>query len=101
MQHHLRRRGGSVALIALAPVVTNRIREDVPRRTEARRGDRTADRGIALESVLGVLVPEVEGAVGAGGAEGAVLGVHGDGVDGVDLGDVALRGVAVALEGEV
>ncbi len=53
--------------------------------------------------MLGVLVPEVEGAVRAGGAKSAVHRVEADGVDGVDVGDVALRwgGLTVAFEAEI
>ena len=93
----------SVSAKALAPVVADGIRENVAVAGEARGGDGAADLGVPLEAVLGVLVPEMEGAVGACGAEGAVLRVEGDGVDRVDFGHVALRGVllAVAFEGEV
>jgi hypothetical protein len=92
-----------VAAVALAPVVADGVGEDVARAAEARGSDAAADLWVALEAVLCVLVPEVEGAVGAGGAEGAVHGVEGDCVDRVDFGDVALGrvGLAVALEGEV
>jgi len=51
--------------------------------------------------VLGDSVPEVESAVGACGAEGTVLWMERDSVDGVDIGDVVLRWVAMAFEGEV
>lgn len=53
--------------------------------------------------MLGVAVPEVEGAVAAGGAEGAVLWVEGDGVDGVHVRDIPCVGgrLPVAFEGEV
>lgn len=103
MQLELNRILGVIPRIAFAPVVTNRIREDVAVAAERRRGDAAADLRVALETVLGVLVPEVECAVAAGGAEGAVLRVEGDGIDGVDFGDVALGGVglAVAFKGEV
>jgi hypothetical protein len=65
--------------------------------------DAAADFGVALETVLGILVPEVECAVAAGSAEGAVDGVEGDGVDRVDVGYVASVGgvLAMALEREV
>lgn len=89
--------------IALTPVVANGVGEDTAAAIEAGGGDAAADGGVALEAVLGVLVPEVEGAVGAGGGEGAVEGVEGDGVDGEDVGGVAGggEGFAVAFEGEV
>ena len=51
-----------------------------------------------FQTLLGVLVPEIEGAVGACSAEGAELLVEADGVDSVD---VRRAGVTMALEGEV
>jgi len=92
-----------ISTVALAPVVADGVGENVSVLAEARRDDAAADFGVALKTVLGVLVPEVEGTVGAGGGEGAVLRVEGDGVYGVDFCDVAVGGVllAVALEGEV
>ena len=92
-----------VPAIAFAPVVAHRVRKDITCAREGRRCDAAANLWVAFETVLGVLVPEVECAVAAGGAEGAVYRVEGDGVDGVDFGDVALGGVglAVAFEGEV
>lgn len=92
-----------VSAEALAPVVADSIGEDVTVPRECGCCDRAADLGVALEAVLGVLIPEVEGTVRASCAECAVLGVERDGVHRVNLCDVALRGVllAVALEGEV
>jgi hypothetical protein len=92
-----------VPAVSLTPVVANRVRKDVACAREGGGGDAAADFWVAFEAVLGVLVPEVEGAVAAGGAEGAVDGVEGNCVDAVDFGDVALVGVrlAVAFEGEV
>ena len=92
-----------VATVPLAPVVADGVGKDVSVLAEAGCDDAAADFRVALETVLGVLVPEVEGTVGTGSGEGAVLGVEGDGVYGVDLCDVAVGGVllAVALEGEV
>jgi hypothetical protein len=103
MQFDLDRIRGRVPAVPLAPIVADRVRKYVSRAAEARGGDAAADLRVALEAVLCVLVPEVKGAVGAGGAEGAVHGVERDCVNGVDFGDVALRGVglAVAFEGEV
>ena len=85
---------------ALAPVVADCVGEDVSVPREGSCCDGAANLGVTLETVLSVLVPEVESTVGAGGAECAMLRVEGDGVDGVDLCNVALGGVllAVALE---
>lgn len=101
MQHHLGRVVGGVTLVPLGPVVADGVGKDVTRLVEGGRGDAAADLRVALEAVLGVLVPEVERAVATGRAEGAVDRVERDVVDRVDIGDVALGLVAVALEGEV
>jgi hypothetical protein len=92
-----------VATKTLAPVVTDGVGKDVSVFAEACCDDAAADLGVSLETVLGVLVPEVEGTVGASGGEGAVLWVERNGVHGVDLRDVAVGGVllAMALEGKV
>lgn len=70
---------------------------------EVGTADTTADLGVSLQPVFGVLVPEVEGAVTTGSTEGSVDRVEGDGVDRVDVGLVASVGcvLTVALEGEV
>ena len=103
MQHDLVRRLRRIDRVPFAPIITHGIRKDISLAVEGRGRDGAADFGIALEAMLGVLVPEVEGAVAASGAEGAMFGVEGNGVDGVDLTDVALAGggLAVAFEGEV
>ena len=100
MQHDLIRRLRRIDRVAFTPIITDGISEDRAVAVEAGGGDGAADGGVALEPVLGVLVPEVEGAVGAGGAEGAVHGVEGYSVDGVDVGGVAAGwgGFAVAFE---
>lgn len=101
MQHNLDGVLRRVPLVPLAPVVRDGIREDAARLVEGRRNNGATDGRVPLEAVLGILVPEVEGAVGASGAEGAVDGVEGDVVYGVDGDDVVGRGLAVALEREV
>lgn len=101
MQHDLVGVLGVVALVALAPVVADGVGEDAARGIEGRGHDAAADGRVALEAVLGVLVPEVEGAVATGRGEGAVLRVERDVVDAVDVGNVALWRVAVTLEAEV
>jgi hypothetical protein len=87
----------------LTPIIRNRIRKDVAIFIEIRRRNGAPDFRVALQPVLGVLVPEVEGAVATGCAERAVDGVEGDCVYGVHFCYVALGGVlgAVAFEGEV
>lgn len=101
MQHHLVRILPCVALESLAPVVANSVRKNRARLVERRRRDAAADIGIPFQTVLGVLVPKVKGAVAACRAECAVLGVERDIVDRVDVCHAALRRVAMALEGKV
>ena len=69
-----------VATETLAPVVTDGVGEDVAVLAEACCDNAAADLGIALEAVLGVLVPKVESSVGTCSGEGAVLWVEGYGV---------------------
>jgi hypothetical protein len=92
-----------VPTVALTPIIANSVCKDVASAGKPSGGDASADLWVALETVLSVLVPEVEGAVAAGGAKGAVDGMEGDCIDRVDFCDVALGGVglAVAFEGEV
>jgi hypothetical protein len=92
-----------VVAVAFAPVVAHGVGEDVTVAAEGGGGDGATDFGVALETVLGVFVPEVKCAIWTCRAECAVDGVEGDGVDGVDFGDVSGVGVllAVALEWEV
>lgn len=94
---------GCVPTVPLTPIIADCIRKDVAILGETSRSDATADLGVAFETVLCVLVPEVEGAIATGSAEGAVLGVEGDGVYGVDFCDVPRCRVlcAMAFEGEV
>lgn len=103
MQHDFIRQLLCIGRIAFAPIVTDSVSEDIPGTIERGAGDRASDGGIALETMFGVLVPEVKGAVTAGGAEGAVLRMEGDGVDGVNVGDVAVIGgcFAMAFEAEI
>lgn len=69
-----------VATETLAPVVTDGVGENVAVLAEACCDNAAADLGVALEAVLGVLVPKVESSVGTCSGEGAVLWVEGYGV---------------------
>jgi hypothetical protein len=93
----------TVVLVALAPVVAHCVSEDVAGSAEVCGGDASTDIRVALESVLGILVPEVERAVGARGGEGSVYGVERDGIDRENVLSVAIRcrRGAVAFEAEV
>lgn len=103
MQHDLVDRLRGVDRVAFAPVVADGVGEDAAGAVEGRGRDRPAHLRVPLEPMLGVLVPEMEGAVGAGGAEGAVHRVEGDGVDAEHVRHVACRGrrLSVAFEGKV
>ena len=76
MKHHLDRIALGVVLVALGPIVTNSISEDGTVLVEGSGGDAAADVGVTLETVLGVLVPEVECSIGTGCAECAVDGME-------------------------
>lgn len=101
MKHNLDRVVLCVVLISFAPVIANCISKDAAILVESRRSDATTDIGVTLETVLSVLVPEVESPVGAGSAKGAVDRVKRDVVDRINICDVIRGGVSVALEGEV
>lgn len=103
VQHDLVRQIVVVVRVSFAPVVRHGVGENAAGAVEIGCADCAADFGVAFQTVLGVLIPEVEGAVATGCAEGSMFGVEGDGVDGVDVCDVALVGdvLAVALETEV
>lgn len=72
MHHDLIGVLGRVLRVALAPVVADGVGEDGTSVVEASGGDGATGGGVALETVLGILVPEVERAVRASCAEGAV-----------------------------
>lgn len=76
MQHNLIRQLRRITLETLTPIITNRVREDIPRPRESRRADGPSHFWEPLESVFSVLVPEMEGAIAASRAEGAVDGVE-------------------------
>ena len=103
MQHNLVRHLRRVALEALTPIIANRIRKDIPTPREVSRSDTAPDLRKPFQSVLSILVPEMERAITASGAECAVDGVEGYVIDTVDIANVALawRSDAVALEGEI
>ena len=100
MQHNLVGQLRRIDGVALAPIVTDGVGKNIAGAVEGRGGDGAAYFRVALEPVLGVLVPEMERAIAAGCAEGTVDGVEGDGVDGKYVGHVALcgRGLSVAFE---
>lgn len=103
MQHDLVRVIRGVGGVALVPIVRDGVGEDGAVVVEVGAADASANLGVTLQTVLGVLVPEVEGAVTTGGAKGTMNRVEGDGVDRVDVGLVTGVGciLAMALEREV
>lgn len=92
-----------VRSIALAPVVGYCIGEDTASSVEGSRADCASNLGVTLQSVFGVLVPEMESAIAACSTEGTVLWVEGDSVDRVDVRHVALvwRVRTMAFEAEI
>ncbi len=88
---------------ALAPIIADGVGEDVSVFAEARCDDAATNLRVALEAVLGVLVPEVKSAIRAGGGEGTMLWVERYGIYGVNLCDIAIGGVllTMALKGEI
>lgn len=89
--------------VPFTPIIADGVGKNVTGVVERRRRDGAPDLRVALEAVLGVLVPEMEGAVTAGGAESAVHGMEGNGVYRVDVGYVPGCGwrLTVAFEGEI
>ena len=85
MQHNLVGQLGCICRIAFTPIITHRIRKNRTIPIERRRADGAAHLRVALETVFGVFVPEMKGAVTSGGAESAVDGVEGDGVYGIHV----------------
>lgn len=49
--------------IALMPVIADRIRKDVPVTIECRGRNGSPNLRVALQTVFGVFIPEVEGAI--------------------------------------
>ena len=72
MQHHLDGVVLCVVLVALGPVVANRVRKDATSLVEGSGSDAATDVGVSLKTVLGILDPEVERSVGTGRAGCAV-----------------------------
>ena len=103
MQHDLVWILLAVALVSLAPIIADRVREDVSALVEVRCHDAASNFGIPLETVLGVFIPEVERAITSCGAESSVLRVERDRVDSEDVRGVAVVrwGLTMALEGKV
>lgn len=103
MQHDLIGRLRGIDGVAFAPVVADRVGEDATGAIECRGRYGSADLRVPLESVLGVLVPEMEGAVGAGCAESPVHRVEGDGVDAEHVRHVTRRRwcLSMTFEGKV
>ena len=100
MEHDFRGHVLIVVSVSFAPVIAGGVAEDVAVTVERGGDDRAAYFRMALQSMFGIFVPEVKGAVATGGREGAVLRVEGDCVDGVNFGHVPVIAVvdAVAFE---
>ena len=103
MQHDFVRQLRRVGVEPLTPIIADRIGENATRAIERGRADGAAHLRVPLQAILGILVPEMEGAVAARGRKGPLHGMEVDRVDGVDIADVALRGrrLPMALEAEI
>lgn len=101
MQHNLDRIVLRVVLVPLAPIVTNGISKDAAVLVECRCRNAASHVGISLETMLCVLVPEMERTIRTGCAKGPVDGVERDVVDRMDVYNVVDGRVSVALEGKV
>lgn len=103
MKHHLVGQLLGVGRVTLTPVVADSVGKNISSAVESGAGNCSPNGRIPLQTMFGILVPEVEGAVTTGGAEGTVNGMEGDRVEGIDVVDVALvgRGLTVAFEAEV
>lgn len=84
--------------ITLAPIIADSIRKDVSSLVKSGRRDGTSSGGVALQSVLGNSVPEMESAIRASSAERAMYWMERDGVDRVDVGHVVLGWISVTFE---
>ena len=85
----------------LAPIVADPVCKDRPVSVEIGACDGATYRRIALESMMCVLVPEVERPIRPGGAERSMDRMERYGVDGVHIDHVVRRRVTMAAEGEV
>lgn len=92
MQHDLVDCLLRIARISLTPIITNSICKDATIAVERCAGNGSANIRIPFQSVLCVLIPEMECAVAASSAESAVNRVEGYRVDGVDVANVAAAG---------
>lgn len=98
MQHNLGRVVGGVGLVSLAPVIANGIGKNGTGLVEFGGGDTTTDIWITLQSVLGILIPEVECAVATGCTKRSMLRVERDVVDSIDICGLILGLVPMAFE---
>ena len=97
MKHQLDRHLRRVHGVSLTPIVAYRVCKDRSRPVESSRTNSATHLRIALQTVLGIAVPEVKSAVTAGCAEGAVLWVERDGVHGVNVSDITGVGRVLAV----
>lgn len=91
----------AVAIVTLAPVVADGVREDGTSRVESSSGDTTTNSWVPLQSMLSIFVPEVESPVTTSSAERPMLWVERNIIDRVHLRDAALRRIAMAFERKV
>lgn len=92
-----------VVRVTLAPIVRDGVCKNGAAAVERGRGDGSTNLRVALETVLGILVPEVKGTVSSSSAKGSVDRVERNVVDRVDLANITSIALcyAVALERKV
>ena len=103
MQHDLILQLRVVLGIPLAPVITHRIRKDIPRPVESCTRNWATRLGIPFQSMFCIFIPEMKCAVRASSAKGTMDRMEADCVDAIDVTDIPLRwgGLSVAFEAEV
>lgn len=103
MKHHLVGQLLGVGRVTLTPIVADSVCKDISSAVESGARNCSPDGRIPLQTMFGILVPEVEGTVTTGGAKGTMNRMEGDRVEGIDVVDVALvgRGLTVAFEAEI
>jgi len=103
VEHDFVRRLWRVVSIAFTPIIADCICKNVAIAVECCARDGTANGWVALQTMLCVLVPEVEGPITARSAEGPVDRVERDCIHSVDVADITGIGgrLAMAFEAKV
>lgn len=103
MHHDLIGRLRRVICIPFTPIIANGIRENIPRLIKRGARNRAPDGRIPLQTMLGILIPEMERPIATRRAKRAVDGVKRNRVDRIHIADIACirRAFAMAFETEI